>query len=73
MILGHMAPSCSNMSPQRAEPWTHFISNSMIFIKNVSWTRSWTWPKTWDLVLDLVLALVLDGVPGPGPGPGTDF
>ena len=34
MILSHMAPSSLNMSPYRAI-WTHFRSNSMMFVKHI--------------------------------------
>ena len=52
MIVGRSAPSCFNMSPYRSI-WSHFRSNSMIFLKKMSWTWSWTrsctrsWARSW--------------------------
>ena len=67
MILSHMAPSYVNLGPSRTI-WTHFTSNSVIVVKNMSgprlgpaWSQTKSW--TWHLVLDLVLDQVQDQVP----------
>ena len=71
MILSHMAPSFLNMSSYRAI-WTHFGSNSMIFVQKYTVLGPGPGPGPGpdpgpgpgglDLVLDLVLVLVLDQV-----------